>query len=102
MDTVVTALEATLLNNLGTDGFTLKLGSFGEFSVRHKAGILRKRERERKAIEIGSDKLIDLYTKKMWEYHSPEIRKVKPLLELDSNWTEAGEESGASAQPVVN
>jgi integrase len=51
----------------------------------------------------GSDKLIDLYTKKMWEYHSPEISKVKPLLELDSNWTQAeGEESGASAQRVVN
>lgn len=24
------------------DGFTLKLGSFGKFSVRHKAGIRRK------------------------------------------------------------
>ena len=42
MDVVVTALEATLLNNLHTDKFTLKLGSFGKFSVRHKAGILRK------------------------------------------------------------
>jgi nucleoid DNA-binding protein len=42
VDTVVTALEATLLNNLGVDGFTLKLGSFGKFSVRHKPGILRK------------------------------------------------------------
>ncbi len=42
LDTVVAALEATLLNNLGTDGFTLKLGSFGKFSVRHKPGILRK------------------------------------------------------------
>ena len=42
MDTVVAALEATLLNNLGTDGFTLKLGGFGKFSVRHKSGILRK------------------------------------------------------------
>lgn len=41
-DAVVAALEATLLNNLGTDGFTLKLGSFGKFSVRHKPGILRK------------------------------------------------------------
>lgn len=41
-DTVVAALEATLLNNLEEDGFTLKLGSFGKFSVRHKAGILRK------------------------------------------------------------
>jgi nucleoid DNA-binding protein len=42
VDTVVTALEATLLNNLGTNGFTLKLGSFGKFSVRHKSGILRR------------------------------------------------------------
>ncbi len=39
---VVESLEATLLNNLGTDGFTLKLGGFGKFSVRHKPGILRK------------------------------------------------------------
>ena len=42
VETVVGALEATLLNNLGTDGFTLKLGSFGKFSVWHKAGIRRK------------------------------------------------------------
>jgi nucleoid DNA-binding protein len=42
VDTVVTALESTLLNHLGTDGFTLKLWSFGKFSVRHKPGILRK------------------------------------------------------------
>lgn len=42
VDTVVAALEATLLNNLETNGFTLKLGSFGKFSVRHKAGILRR------------------------------------------------------------
>lgn len=42
VDAVVTALEATLLNNLQADGFTLKLGSFGKFSVRHKAGILRR------------------------------------------------------------
>jgi nucleoid DNA-binding protein len=42
LDTVVKALEATLLNNLGTNGFVLKLGSFGKFSVRHKPGILRK------------------------------------------------------------
>ena len=41
-DAVIAALEATLLNNLGTDGFTLKLGSFGKFYVRHKPGIRRK------------------------------------------------------------
>jgi nucleoid DNA-binding protein len=39
---VVQCIEATLLNNLGTDGFALKLDSFGKFSVRHKAGTLRK------------------------------------------------------------
>ena len=42
VEAVIGCLEATLLNNLGTDGFTLKLGSFGKLSVRHKPGILRK------------------------------------------------------------
>lgn len=42
IDAVIWSLETTLLNNLGTDGFTLKLGSFGKFSVRHRPGILRK------------------------------------------------------------
>ena len=42
VNAVVSCLECTLLNNLGTNGFTLKLGSFGKFSVRHKPGILRK------------------------------------------------------------
>ncbi len=36
VNVVIESLEATLLNNLGTDGFTLKLGSFGKFSVRHR------------------------------------------------------------------
>ena len=39
---VIGSLEATLLNNLGTDGFTLKLNGFGKFYVRHKPGILRR------------------------------------------------------------
>jgi len=42
VDVVIESLEATLLNNLGTDRFTLKLGSLGKFSVRHKPGIIRK------------------------------------------------------------
>jgi nucleoid DNA-binding protein len=42
VEAVVAALEETLLNNLPVDGFTLKLGSFGKFSVRHKRGTLRK------------------------------------------------------------
>ncbi len=39
---MVRSLEATLLNNLATNGFTLKLNSFGKFSVRRKSGILRR------------------------------------------------------------
>ena len=42
IDTVIGALEATLLNNLGTDKFSLKLNSFGKFTVRHKPGIYRR------------------------------------------------------------
>jgi nucleoid DNA-binding protein len=42
VDVVIASLEETLLNNLGTDGFTLKLNSFGKFSVRHKSGIRRR------------------------------------------------------------
>jgi nucleoid DNA-binding protein len=40
--TVVAALETTLLDNLEADGFTMKHGSFGKFSVRHNPGILRR------------------------------------------------------------
>jgi nucleoid DNA-binding protein len=39
---VIQSLETTLLNHLGTDGFTLKLNSFGKFSVRHKPGVLKR------------------------------------------------------------
>jgi nucleoid DNA-binding protein len=42
VNAVISCLEWTLLDNLGTNGFALKLGSFGKFSVRHKPGILRK------------------------------------------------------------
>ena len=42
IDTVIGSLETTLLNNLSTDGFTLKLGGFGKFYVRHRPGIRRK------------------------------------------------------------
>jgi nucleoid DNA-binding protein len=42
VNAVIHSLEAMLLSNLGTNGFTLKLNGFGKFSVRHKPGILRK------------------------------------------------------------
>jgi len=42
VNAVVSCLECTLLNHLATDGFTLKLNSFGKFSIRHRTGILRK------------------------------------------------------------
>lgn len=42
IDTVITALETVLLNNLANDKFTLKLNRFGKFTVKHKPGIYRK------------------------------------------------------------
>src|SRR4029077_6426422 len=42
VNAVITSLETTLLNNLATDGFTLKLNGFGKFAVRHRPGITRK------------------------------------------------------------
>ena len=42
VNAVVSCLEDALLRNLGTNGFTIKLNSFGKFSIRHKPGILRK------------------------------------------------------------
>jgi nucleoid DNA-binding protein len=42
IDIVVSALEETLLNNLAIDKFSLKLNSFGKFTIRHKPGIYRK------------------------------------------------------------
>jgi nucleoid DNA-binding protein len=42
VDTVIAALESTLLANLDKDKFSLKLNSFGKFTVRHKPGIYRR------------------------------------------------------------
>jgi len=42
VNTVVSCIEHTLVNNLGTNGFTMKLNSFGKFSVRHRPGVLRR------------------------------------------------------------
>jgi len=42
IDKVIGALEATLLANLDKDKFSLKLNSFGKFTIRHKDGIYRK------------------------------------------------------------
>jgi nucleoid DNA-binding protein len=39
---VIDALEQSLLKNLGTDGFSLKLGGFGKFKVRHLKPAQRK------------------------------------------------------------
>jgi nucleoid DNA-binding protein len=42
IDMVISALEATLMANLVTDKFSLKLNSFGKFTIKHKPGIYRK------------------------------------------------------------
>lgn len=42
LNKVVTCIEDTLIDNLGTNNFSMKLNSFGKFSIRHKSGIYRK------------------------------------------------------------
>jgi len=39
---VIDALEQTLLNNLSIEGFSLKLGGFGKFKVRHLKATTRR------------------------------------------------------------
>jgi nucleoid DNA-binding protein len=39
---VIDALEQTLLNNLAIEGFSLKLGGFGKFKVRHLKATTRR------------------------------------------------------------
>ena len=42
IDTVVSAIERTILDNIAIDKFSLKLNRFGKFTVRHRPGIYRK------------------------------------------------------------
>jgi nucleoid DNA-binding protein len=42
IEAVVGGIEEVLVNNLPFDQFTLKLGTLGKFSVRHKPSVLRK------------------------------------------------------------
>ena len=39
---VIGSLEQTLIERLNSDGFSLKLGSFGKFRIHHRASIYRK------------------------------------------------------------
>jgi nucleoid DNA-binding protein len=39
---VISALEQTLMKRLDSDGFSIKLGSFGKFKIYHRASIYRK------------------------------------------------------------
>lgn len=39
---VISSLEQTLIDRLDSDGFSLKLGSFGKFKIHHRASIYRK------------------------------------------------------------
>ncbi len=42
IDAVIKSLEETLHGNLANDKFSLKLNSFGKFTVRHKPGTMRR------------------------------------------------------------
>ena len=39
---MIGALEQTLINRIDSDGFSLKLGSFGKFKIHHRPSIYRK------------------------------------------------------------
>ena len=65
---VIAALEQTLLNNLSVEGFSLKLGGFGKFKVRHlkpttrRVGfsgetVITKAKRKVKFVPLGSLRL---------------------------------------------
>ena len=41
-DVFISCLEETLLHHLGDDGFAMKLGSFGKFSIHHRPATRRK------------------------------------------------------------
>jgi hypothetical protein len=90
-----------ILNELGIWKEGMGMHSFrrGRISQWVYAGVSRQVIRDWTG--HSADRLIDLYTRKMKQYHAVEMAKVKPL--LDSNWTQAAaEESGATKQPVVN
>ena len=38
----IRALEETLAENIASDGYYIKVGSFGKFSIRHRLGTVRK------------------------------------------------------------
>lgn len=42
VDVVIWALEQTLTEHLNDNGFYIKLGGFGKFSIRHRPGTYRK------------------------------------------------------------
>ena len=42
IQTVICALEQTLIDRIDSDGFSLKLGSFGKFKIHHRPSIYRK------------------------------------------------------------
>jgi nucleoid DNA-binding protein len=50
LNRVVMAIEDTLIENLGNDQFSLKLGSFGRFSVKHVPSHKRKNPFEKGAV----------------------------------------------------
>lgn len=39
---VISALEQTLIDRIDSNGFSLKLGSFGKFKIHHRPSIYRK------------------------------------------------------------
>jgi nucleoid DNA-binding protein len=78
LNRVVTAIEQTLLEHLDTDGFALKLGSLGRFTVQHKPAHKRKNPfRKGDVISVPAKRRVRFVTYGALR----ELEKVKPSSE---------------------
>ncbi len=74
INAVVSCLEESLLDNLDRDRYTIKLGSFGKFTVKHKPGTLRK-------IPFTGETKVTNDKRKIRFISLGKLRKCEPVIE---------------------
>src|ERR1017187_7189953 len=55
---VITAIEQALLDHLGDDGFSIKLGSLGRFRIRHKPASVRKNPFTGQRVKVPAKRVV--------------------------------------------
>src|ERR1022692_4981509 len=55
---VITAIEQVLLDHLGDDGFSIKLGSLGRFRIRHKPASFRKNPFTGQRVKVPAKRVV--------------------------------------------